>query len=291
MFVIACIPAFNEDKVIANLINNVSKHVDSIVVCDDGSNDDTINEAKKSGAFVINHNKNLGKGAALKSLFDFTRHSNADIVVTIDGDGQFLPEEIPKLIQPIKEKKYDLVLGNRFHSGNEIPGYRKFGNKVLDKVTNLASELPFEDTQGGFRAYSKNAIEKIKFSTDGFGADSEILIDASRKELKITEEKVTVLYETGTKTSTKNPISHTGGVLASLIETIAIKHPLRYLAIPGVIFVIIGIFFAISVVSTFNDFRYFSIPYTVISVGFLIIGAMLSLISVLLFSIARNAKN
>jgi len=203
LFVIACIPAFNEEKVIANLISDMSKYVDSIIVCDDGSTDDTVNEAKKSGAFVIRHNKNMGKGTALKSLFDFARHSNADIVVTIDGDGQFLPKEIPKLIQPIKEKKYDLVLGNRFHSGNKIPAYRKFGNKVLDKVTNLAAELPFQDTQGGFRAYSRNAIEKIQFSTGGFGVDSEILIDASRKELKITEENVTVLYNIGTKTSTK----------------------------------------------------------------------------------------
>lgn len=288
---IACIPAFNEEKVIANLISDVSKHVDSIIVCDDGSADDTINEAKKSGAFVIKHDKNMGKGAALKSLFDFARHSNADIVVTIDGDGQFLPKEIPKLVQPIKEKKYDLVIGNRFHSGNKIPAYRKFGNKVLDQVTKLASELPFQDTQGGFRAYSKNAIEKIQFNTDGFGADSEILIDASRKELKITEEKVTVLYDLDTKTSTKNPVSHTGGVIASLIETIAIKHPLKYLAIPGFILVIIGIFFAILVVSTFNDYRYFSIPSTVISVGFLIIGTMLSLISVLLYTITRIGKN
>jgi len=289
--VIACIPAFNEEKVIANLISDVSKYVDSVVVCDDGSADDTANVSKKSDAFVIKHDKNMGKGAALKSLFDFARHSNADIIITIDGDGQFLPKEIPKLIQPIKEKKYDLVLGNRLHSGNKIPTYRKFGNKVLDKVTNLAADLPFEDTQGGFRAYSKNAIEKIQFDTDGFGADSEILIDSAQKGLKITEEKVTVLYNIGTKTSTKNPISHSGGVVASLIETIAIKHPLKYLAIPGFILVILGIFFAILVISTFNDHGYFSIPSTVISVGFLIIGSMLSLISILLYSNARLVKN
>ena len=106
---IACIPAFNEEKVIANLISDVSKYVDSIVVCDDGSADDTANVSKKSDAFVIKHDKYMGKGAALKSLFDFARHSNADIIITIDGDGQFLPKEIPKLIQPIKEKKYDVV--------------------------------------------------------------------------------------------------------------------------------------------------------------------------------------
>ena len=74
----------------------------------------------------------------------------------------------------------------------------------------------------------------------------------------------------------KNPVSHSSGVLASLFENIVIKHPLKYLAVPGVIFVIIGIFFAISVVAIFSDFRYFSIPSTIISVGFLIIGSLLN---------------
>ena len=284
---IACIPAFNEEKVIANLISDVSKHVDSIIVCDDGSADDTVNEAKKSGAFVLKHDKNMGKGAAMKSLFDFARHSNADIVVTIDGDGQFLPKEIPKLIQPIKEKKYDLVLGNRFHSGNKIPAYRKFGNKVLDQVTKLASELPFQDTQGGFRAYSKNAIEKIQFNIDGFGADSEILIDASRKGLKITEEKVTVLYDIDTKTSTKNPVSHTGSVIAPLIEKIAIKHPLKFLGIPGIVLFVVGVIYSIVVITIFNDARYFSIPSTLLAMGSLMTGLLLLLMSVVLFAIKK----
>jgi len=172
-----------------------------------------------------------------------------------------------------------------------MPTYRKFGNKVLDKMTNLASDLPYRDTQSGFRAYSKKAIEKIKFSTSGFGADSEILIDASRKDLKISEEKVTVIYETGNKTSTKNPLSHGGEVITSLIEVIAIHHPLKYLGVPGILFLVLGIFFTVIIASTFNETRYFSIPYTLLSLGSLIVGLMLLLMSVLLFSINRSIKN
>ena len=100
-------------------------------------------------------------------------------------------------------------------------------------MTNLASDLPFRDTQSGFRAYSRKTIEQIQFSTEGFGVDSEILIDASRKKLRILEEKVTVLYDTGGKTSTKNPVAHSGEVISSLIEHIALKHPLKFLGIPG----------------------------------------------------------
>ena len=282
---VVCIPAYNEEKSIGPLIKKTSLYANKIVVCDDGSSDNTTKVAELSGAIVIKHEKNLGKGAALRSLFNSVLNTGADVIVTMDGDGQFIPEEIPKLAKPITENRADIVIGYRFDETTEMPSYRKFGNKMLDRVTNLASELPFKDTQSGFRAYSKRAIELIQFSTDGFGVDSEILIDASRKNLRILEEKVTVLYDTGGKTSTKNPVSHSGEVIASLIEHIALKHPLKFLGIPGTILIGLGILFSIIVLSTFNTTRYFSIPFTLVSIGTLLVGVMLLLISILLFSI------
>ncbi|HLX54667.1 MAG TPA: hypothetical protein VKR58_12030, partial [Aquella sp.] len=170
---------------------------------------------------------------------------------------------------------------------NKMPSYRKIGNKVLDKMTSIASELPFRDTQSGFRAYSRKAIDAIEIKTGGFGVDGEILVDAAQKGLKITEEKVTVIYNTGGKTSTKNPVSHTFEVVSSLIEIIAIKHPLRYLGIPGIGLMIIGIIFAVTVISIFNETRYFSIPSTLVSIGAVLIGLMFLLMSVVLYSISK----
>jgi glycosyltransferase involved in cell wall biosynthesis len=287
MLKVACIPTFNEEDVISDVIKRTRKYVDMVVVCDDGSTDNTLIKAKEAGADVIRHEKNLGKGAAMKSLFQYAKKSNADVVITIDGDGQFMPEEIPKLLLPILENKSDVVIGYRFDDKSEMPSYRKIGNKVLDKITNIASDLPFRDTQSGFRAYSKKAIEEIDFTSTGFGADAEILVNASQKGLKISEEKVTVLYNIGGKTSTKNPVSHSFEVISSLIELIAIRHPLRYLGIPGLILMVIGIVFAITVISIFNETRYFSIPSTLVSIGTLLIGVMLLLMSVVLFSISR----
>ena len=264
--------------------------VDRVVVCDDGSNDNTSIEAKNAGADVIKHEKNLGKGAALKSLFNYAKKTDAEIVITIDGDGQFLPEEIPKLVKPILEKRADIVVGYRFDSEEDMPKYRKMGNKLLDKMANLASELPIRDTQSGFRSYSRKAIDSINFQTKGFGADSEILIDASKKGLKISEEKVKVIYDTGGKTSTKNPISHSSDVVGSLLEQIALIHPLKYLGIPGLILLAIGIGYSIVVVTIFNADRYFSIPSTLVAIGSLISGLMLLLMSVVLFSIARSVR-
>lgn len=287
---IACIPAYNEERVIANLVKRSLQYVDQVIVCDDGSTDKTTDMASSAGAHVIRHQKNNGKGSALKSLFQYVKQVNADVVVTMDGDGQFLPEEIPQLVDPILNHQCDIVIGYRFDNLTDMPSYRKMGNKLLDKVTNLASELPFRDTQSGFRSYSKKAIETIKFTADGFGADSEILIDASRKGLKISEEKITVLYDTGGETSTKDPLSHSGDVIGSIIELIALRHPLKYLGLPGLILFGIGIAYSIVVLSIFNATRYFSIPSTFLALTTLIVGLMLLLMSVVLFTLGRAMK-
>ena len=121
MFILACIPAYNEENRIGKTILDVLQHVDKVIVCDDGSSDNTENEANMYGAYVIKHQKNLGKGAALKSLFEFAKASNADIIVTIDADGQFIPKEIPKLIKPIIEENVNIVVGNRFDDEKIAP--------------------------------------------------------------------------------------------------------------------------------------------------------------------------
>ena len=290
MLKLACIPAFNEEKAIGEVIKKSLMYVDEVVVCDDGSSDQTSEIAKKAGAHVIRHKKNLGKGAAMKTLFDYSKEMDADIIITIDGDGQFLPEEIPRLMEPIIKGKSDIIIGYRFDDQSEMPSYRKIGSKILDKFTSLAAELPYRDTQGGFRAYSKTAISSIKITTSGFGVDSEILIDASKKGLRISEEKVTVIYNTGGNTSTKGPVSHSKEVIGSILEIIAINHPLRYLGLPGICLIVIGIIVGIFVLITFNETRYFSIPFTLVSIFTAIIGILMLLMSVVLFSISATSR-
>jgi len=290
MLKLVCIPAFNEEKPIVDVIKKSLKYVDQVIVCDDGSLDLTAEHAKIAGAIVIKHEKNMGKGDAMKSLFKYAKDVGADAMVTIDGDGQFLAEQIPSLLQPILDNSSDVVIGNRFSNDKEMPSYRKIGNKMLDRITKLAADLPFSDTQSGFRSYSKKAIQSIDFSTSGFGVDSEILIDAVDKGLRITETKVTVLYDTGLKTSTKDPISHSMSVIASLLESIAIHHPLKYLGIPGIILLLIGLGFTTYSISNFNETGNFSLPPILTAMSSLIIGLILLLMSVVLYSISNNKK-
>ena len=290
MSILVCIPAFNEEHFIGKLIKNCLKYADQVVVCDDGSVDNTYEIADAAGANVIRHEKNCGKGEAFQSLFQFARHSDVDVIVTIDGDGQFLPEEIPKLVKKIESNEADVVIGYRFDGAAEMPNYRKFGNKMLDKMTNMATQLSVRDTQSGFRAYSKNIIKLIDFKKKGFGVDTEILINAAKNGARISEEKVSVIYHTGSQTSTKNPISHSGEVVTSLIEIIAIRSPLKFVGTPGIILIILGIYFAIDVTLTYTEIGYFSIPFTLIGVSCLVVGLILFLTSILLYSLSKRSK-
>ena len=131
---------------------------------------------------------------------------------------------------------------------------------------------------------------QINITTNGFGVDSEIIINAAKKGLKISEEKIKVIYNTGNPTSTKNPISHTSEVIGSIVELVVVKHPLKYLGIPGIILLIIGVIQSTYVISIFNETRYFSIPVTLVTLGAITVGIMLLLVSGILFSVNQSKK-
>ena len=213
---IAIIPALNEEAAIGQIVKKSLRHVDDVLVIDDGSSDNTSRIAEDSGARVIKHPVNLGKGVSLKDAF--SEVSGYDIVVTIDGDGQHNPDEIPKLIGPILEGKADLVNGSRYLDGfdEETPAYRRVGQRVLDIATNIAAGIHVTDSQSGFRAFNGNTIQYYGFRDTGFGIESEMLADAAENNLKIVEVPITVRYDVE-NSSTKGPVSHGVGVLIKIV--------------------------------------------------------------------------
>jgi len=241
MIKVACIPAYNEERTIGKVVVGAQEYVDQVIVCDDGSSDMTAAIAEKLGARVIRHESNMGKGEAFRSLFSACRDGNVDIMVTIDGDDQHDPADIPKLVDPLARGEADIVIGARFHEKNEgIPAYRRAGNKLLNAVTVSG----ISDTQSGFRAYDRKAIELLRPSESGMGVDSEILMDAERHGLSLMEVPVSVRYGIG-KTSTHNPIYHTVDVLTSAIKLTSIRHPMTFYGIPGLVITCVGIYFVI----------------------------------------------
>ena len=213
---IVIIPAFNEKENIGEVISKSLKYVDDALVIDDGSSDNTSKIAKKAGAKVITHTTNLGKGVALKDGFKYSE--DYDIIVTIDGDGQHNPDEIPDVIKPIIDNNADVVNGSRYLNGFEenTPAYRRVGQKVLDIATNITSGTHVTDSQSGFRAFSKKSLSCFRFRDTGFGIESEMLADAAENNLKIVEVLITVRYDLDG--STKDPVTHGVGVLLKIIK-------------------------------------------------------------------------
>jgi glycosyltransferase involved in cell wall biosynthesis len=154
-FVVVAIPAFNEEKTIAKVILLAQKHSDKVVVCDDGSMDMTAEIAERLGAEVIRHERNMGYGAAIQSLFGRARELNADVLVTLDADGQHDPSEIPNVVKPVVQGAADVVIGSRFvdaGGSGEMPLYRRFGARLIAKLVNGSSKNGVSDAQSGFRA-------------------------------------------------------------------------------------------------------------------------------------------
>ena len=212
---VAIIPAFNEEEALPDVIAKTLKYVDKVIIVNDGSIDKTAEVAIEAGAEVINHRTNLGKGEALKSGFKAV--GNDSIIITIDGDGQHNPDEIPDLIKPIIENGADLVNGSRYMNGPEenTPAYRRVGQRVLDIATNISAGITVTDSQSGFRAFSPKSKSCFRFKDTGFGIESEMLVDAAEAGLKIVEVPITVRYDVDG--STKDPITHGVGVLLRII--------------------------------------------------------------------------
>jgi len=215
--VVACIPAYNEEKTISNIVKVLKKYVDEVIVYDDGSIDKTVHIAKDSGAHAFRNKDNKGKGVALKTMFEEAKKMDADIVITLDADGQHDPRDVPHVISPILKGECDVVLGSRFLKDNFIPEHKKVGNFILNMFTNMIANSRFTDTQSGFRAYNKKALDSIRIMEEDIGVDSQIIIEAKRMKLSFKEVPITVYYD-GLDTSTYNPIVHTAKVLFSVIK-------------------------------------------------------------------------
>ena len=283
------LPAYNEEKNIASVITKLKKITDSIIVCDDGSSDMTSEISKNLGAVVISHKKNMGYGAALRTIFQKSVELDSDILVTFDADGQHRIEDINKILQPLENNEADVVIGSRFlDNKSKVPNYRKIGIKVITQVTNASLKKKLTDSQSGFRAYNKQALTQISPSEMGMGISTEILIKASSKGLRIAEIPITVLYHDDS--STHNPVSHGTSVLVSTIKFTSIEHPLKFYGIPSIIFLIIGSAFTYLAVQYYVEIGRLNTNLTLIGAGAILIGLVLLISAILLYSLVSIVR-
>jgi glycosyltransferase involved in cell wall biosynthesis len=289
---LVCIPAFNEAKTIADMIKKSKKYADGIIVYDDGSTDDTYDIAISAGATVIRNPENKGYGVAIRSLFQAAKDQDADIMVTLDSDGQHNPDQIPLLIEPLLKQRFDMVIGSRFLNSNDkekVPRYRSFGIKTITKLTQAASYGGITDSQSGFRAYNKNALSKINLFEDGMAVSIEILLRAREKKLLATEVPITIDYDVKER-STHNPISHGIGVLYSVFQFISLRHPLAFYALPGIVLLGIAAYYMKKALDLFAATEYVSTNMILIAVGIAVVGVVLLATAAIVYTLIALLK-
>lgn len=285
----ALIPAYNEESRIAPVILKAKKHVDLVIVCDDGSSDLTSQVADELGAVVLRHKRNMGYGAALRTLFLEAIRRKVDVAVTLDADGQHDPDYIPELIEPIEKGEADVVIGSRFLDRSLTPGiskFRKLGLRFLNWVGRRTLKLDIRDTQSGMRAYSREALKAALYAAErGMAISYGVLRELSSAGLRLKEVPIKVTY--GDTRPSRHPFLHFSELVTTLLRIVLEEKPLLYLGIPGVIFLFVGLGFGWWALSLYLSTRYFSVPMALISVGSSILGFLLIITSLQLYAISK----
>ncbi|MEA3273361.1 MAG: glycosyltransferase family 2 protein [Patescibacteria group bacterium] len=190
------IPVFNEAPVIATTVAEMKKEgYYNLILVDDGSKDETYQTIKEiPDVIALRHKFNRGKGAAVKTGLEAALTLGAEIIVTLDGDGQHDPSDIKKLTHPIEKDNFDVVLGSRLINPKGMPKSRIFLNKFGNFYTWMLYGLNVTDSQSGFRSYTRRVVEKINPQADRYDFDSEIIREIASQELRFKEVPVKVRY-------------------------------------------------------------------------------------------------
>lgn len=290
--ILICIPAFNEANSIADVVTKSRQYGDEVIVYDDGSSDDTHRVAASAGASVIRNPQNKGYGVAIRSLFQVAKEKDADIMVTLDSDGQHNPDQIPEVIAPLKQG-YELVIGSRYLRIDDkvkVPRLRSLGIRTITKVTQSASYKAITDSQSGFRAYNRTALSTINLFEDGMSVSTEILLRASEKKLTIIEVPITINYDLK-DTSTHNPLSHGVSVLYSVLQFVSLRHPLAFYGLPGIALLGVAALFLKNALHLFSTSGYVSTNMILISVGIAVVGVILLATAAIVYTLVALLKD
>jgi len=273
---VALIPAYNEEKTITNVVKEAKKFVDLVIVVDDGSRDATAKVAEEAGAVVVRHPRNMGYGAAVKTLMRVALAADAKYAVLLDADGQHDPADIPKFLEKLKEGA-DVVIGNRFKT-SKVPTYRKVGIQIIKLVLRLFG-VKIGDPENGFRAFNRRALEVLvkELEETWMGISSQTVYIASRRKLRIEEVPTTVRYKEAT--SSESPVAHGLSVLWTIIWTWLTEKSRRTLAL-GIAALAASATLFTYVILLFNATRYIRLTYTTSAILLEIIATILIAVAV-----------
>ncbi len=286
--VLAAIPAFNEGPTIGSVVLRAKQYAEEVVVVDDGSTDDTAEIASLAGAHVIQHARNLGKGTAIRSAWLFARERHPEALVLLDGDHQHDPKDIPRIVEPILAGTADVVLGVRWGKTSGMPFYRRIGKRALDYATAAATRNGMlTDSQCGFRVFSSRALGLIEPTDNGLSIESQMLLEAQERNLRIHEVNIDARYDIDG--STLSPGRHGSSVLGRIVTLVSEKRPLFFFGVSGAVLLLIAVSLGVVLLQIYYSTRVFAIGYAFIVVLLGVVGILSMFIGITLNALRRIA--
>jgi len=190
----AIIPAYNEAAHLKSVITGIANFGIDIYLIDDGSSDNTRKIAENSPVNLICHDKNLGKGRSLRDGFNSALQSDYELFITIDGDGQHDPDEIPGFLRMMENENFDIVAGNRMSNADNMPKKRFKVNTYASRIMSNLCRQNMPDPLCGYRLIQRKVLEELELNCNGFNIVNEIVIKAARKDFKIGHLEIKCLY-------------------------------------------------------------------------------------------------
>lgn len=291
-YVVVGVPAFNEEMTIGKVVLQAQKWADKVVVCDDGGSDLTGEIARKMGADVVRHENNLGYGAAIQTLFRRAKELDADVLVTLDGDGQHDPRDIPNVVKPVSSGVADIAVGSRFIDENltsVMPWHRRAGVKFISGLSARASKTKHgvSDAQCGLRAYSGKCLDKLVVAENGMGASVEILINARKQGFRIKEVAASCDYSNNHRNHVHHPMRHGASVVQSILKLVIEDKPIQTLGMPGIMSLAVGVIFGVWMLQLYSSEHRIVTNVALASLSFVLIGFFLLTTSITLYAIVR----
>ena len=254
MKIIGIIPAYNEEASIAEVIQGTKKYVDEVVVVDDGSTDSTAETANQAGAFVHSHVSNKGLVSTILDGYRIALEKGADIIVQIDADGQYRASEIPLLLEPIKKREAEMVLGSRFMGKiEEMPFIKRNGNRMFSRLLGLMAGMRISDGQTGFRALTRELVQTVVLGST-YTYTQEMIIRASMERFAIKEVPIHFdKRQHGKSRLISNVFTYAVNSALIIIRTIREYHSLMFFGLIGILFILLGVVAGIPLLLLFME--------------------------------------
>ncbi len=281
--VVVVIPAYNEERFIGSVVLKARQYVETVIVVDDGSSDATREIAAAAGAVVVAHDQNSGKGRALNTGFSKAREYDPEVVVTLDGDWQHMPEQIDQIAAPILNGDADIVVGSRYLSSESVvPAARVLGHWGFNALTNILSGVTLTDSQSGYRAFSPRAVAELSFTSRSFSVESEMQFLAHTHEYKVVEVPIVIRYDDKPKRSV---LKHGFTVLDGLLVLVVQHRPLFFFSVPGVISLVVGAIFGVAVIYSYSLSQNLAVGSMLMFVLFMLMGLFFIFTGIILWAL------